>query len=306
MSLDIFLIIGASITYAAALMYPSLGENLTEVAGTYNIGTEGIMLISAATTYVGAVFTGSALIGLLLGIATGALIGAVLAAFSLGLKADQVIFGLGLILMGSFLGIFIAGTVEKTVGTVQVPLFPRASFDSLGYPFNLVFSQNLLVYIAIILAVAMWLLLSKTKFGLAVRAVGENPNVAASAGTNVVLVRTVCAVLGSAIAAVGGSFVLIGVSGIWSENLTAGRGFVGIAIVRIGFFKPLLILVFSLVFGFVDSMQLSLQTVLSGFPVQFLQMLHYITGIVALAISGKYKLAGQPASIGKPYSREER
>ena len=306
MSLDLFLVFSASITYAAALLYPSLGESFTELSGIYNIGTEGIMLISAATTYIGAVYTGNPFVGLLAGILTGGLIGAVLAVFSLSLKADQVIFGLGIILLGSFLGIFLVDVTEKQVGTIQVPLLPKVGLESLGYPLSIILKQNILVYVAIFLAFVVWFLLFRTKFGLAVRSVGENPHVAASAGINVVLVRVVCAVIGSAIAALGGSFVLIGISGIWSENLTAGRGFVGIAIVRIGFFRPLLILIFSLVFGFVDSFQLSLQVTTSGFPVQFLQMLPYITGLTALVISGKYKLFGQPASIGKPFVREER
>lgn len=302
--MNVAILLGAALVSATTLAYPSLGEALTEFSGVYNVGLEGIMLIAATTSYIAVVYTGNVYIGLLVGIGTGALIGLIQAVFAVNLKADQIVFGLGLILLGPFLGPVLK---EGFAGTTNlVPAFPAIETGPLPYGLDVILRQNALTFAAMALAVVLWYLLFRTKFGLGLRAVGEDPHVAESVGINVTLVRYLCSILGCAIAAVGGVFVVLGLTGAWAGDVTAGRGFIAIAMVRVGLYRPSLIYGVSLLFGFIDSLQLALQVSASGLPYQFLQMAPYLMGVVALAISGKFKVFGGPAGLGRPYEKEQR
>ncbi len=295
----------ATLAAGVSISYPALGETFTERSGVYNIGLEGIMLISAATSFIAALFTENPLIGLAAGLLTGALIGAIQALFAVNFSADQVVFGLGVILLGPFLSTFLASTALQS-GLRQAPVFLPLDATSLPYPLNFILRQNALLYALIPIVLVMWFVLSKTKFGLAVRSVGENPHVAASSGINVTLFRYLCSIVGSAIAAVGGTYVVLGLNGLWSDNITGGRGFIAIAMVRVGLFRPIWVAVFSILFGLVDSFQLYLAAVLGpSFPHQFLSMTPYLVGILVLLISTRYKTFTEPAALGKPYTREQ-
>lgn len=306
MALDPVQLLAATLTVGVIISYPSLGEAFSELSGVYNLGLEGIMLISAATSFIGALFTGNVAVGLLVGIMTGVLLGAVQALFAVHIGADQVVFGLGIILLGPFLSTFLASSALKS-GLRQAPIFPPLDTTGFPYPLNFILRQNALFFILFILAFVLWFLLFKTRFGLALRSVGENAHVAASAGINVSLVRYVSSIIGSTIAAIGGTFVILGLNGLWSDNITGGRGFIAIAIVRVGLFKPILILVFSLLFGLVDSFQLYQAAVLGpSFPHQFLSMAPFLIGIFALLISTRFKIFSEPTALGTPYIKEQR
>jgi simple sugar transport system permease protein len=306
MTFDAVQILLATITAGVSIAYPALGGTLTELSGVYNIGLEGIMLISAATSFIAALFTGNVFIGLSVGLLTGGLIGAIQALFAVNFRADQVVFGLGIIILGPFLSTFLASTALQS-GLRQAPILESLNTSGFPYPFNLILSQNALVYSLIPLVIVLWYVLYKTKLGLAIRSVGENPHVAASSGLNVTLLRYTCSILGCAIAAMGGTFVVLGLSGLWADNVTGGRGFIAIAMIRVGLFKPIWVAIVCILFGLVDSLQLYFSAILGpSFPYQFLGMAPYALGIVVLSVSMVRRTFAEPASLGKPYSREGR
>ncbi|MGD0646009.1 MAG: ABC transporter permease [Candidatus Bathyarchaeia archaeon] len=301
--LNFLVIISAAIPSAIAILYPALGENFTELSGIYNIGLEGIMLISAAVGFIVAIYTQSLLFGLIGGVCTGVLVGLLLAFFALNLGADQIVFGLALIIMGPFLSSFIAGTGPP--GLHSIGTLPSVNLGKGAYPFNYIFNQSILVYFGLALLFVIWYITSRTHFGLAMRATGEDPHVAASSGINVVLTRWICCIVGCAIAALGGVFVVFSLTGVWTDNITGGNGFIAIALLRVGGYRPQYVLLACIVYGFVDSLQITVQA-LRIFPYQFLAMFPYVIGIIALVIQGKFKIFPGPKSLGKPYVKGER
>lgn len=304
MQLDIILLLSASITFAASALFPAMGEVLCEYSGVYNIGLEGIMLIATGTTVIGTIYTGNPYYGVLFSIGIGGIIGFLQAVFAVNLKADQAIWGIGLILLGPFLSALMVEHAYAGGLQLGVPRISALPTQNLIYPFNVLLNQNALVFLAFGLMAVTWFLIFKTQYGLAVRTTGENPHVAASAGFNVVRIRYVQSIIGCMVASIGGAFLVVGVTGEWTFNMTGGLGFLAIALVRLGLFRPFLIALTCLAYGFLNAFQLSLQAVTSVVPHQALLMIPYIMGIVALVISARYGRSAEPASLGKPYSRE--
>lgn len=307
-ALDVSQLLLATLNAGIIISYAGLGETFSELSGVYNIGTEGIMLLAAATSFAGSLITGNPICGLILGITAGAFIGTLQAVYAVRIRADQVILGVTIaVFIGPFLSTLVSNAALRGKQIFSaIPTFPLLNTEGLPYPLNLILRQNALFFIVFILAFVLWVLLFKTRFGLAVRAVGENPHVAAACGTDVVLIRYACVILGSAIAALGGIFV-VNLKGIWSDNLTGGRGFIGIAMVRVGGFRPHLIVLASMLFGLVDSFQLYFSAVLGrSFPYQFFTMTPYVVGIATLLVSSRFRIFKEPAALGKPYLKETR
>jgi simple sugar transport system permease protein len=303
---DIAIVLASVIVSAVAVLYPALGEAFSELSGVYNIGLEGIMLICAALSFLGVRYFQSLWLGIVIGVGGGVLIGLIQALFAVRIRADQIVFGLGIIIMGQFLSSFLSGLAIQQTGRFGVETLPVLGTQNLPYPLNVILRQNALVYFSLALVLALWVLLFKTKFGLAVKSVGEDPYVAASAGVKVELIRYVSVIAGCAIASLGGIFVILGLTGTWSDGITGGNGFIAIAMVRVGHFRPLPILATCLLYGGVVSLQLELQVIASGFPHQFLQMIPYMVGILALLVSGRTSFRAEPGSLGKPYVREKK
>jgi simple sugar transport system permease protein len=301
--LNFLIVISAAIPLAIAILYPAMGENITELAGVYNIGLEGIMLISAAVGFIVALYSHNLVYGVLGGVFTGVLVGVLLAFFALNIKADQIVFGLSLIIIGPFLSSFIAGYAPSGINTISV--LPAVNLGNWAYPFNYIFNQSILVYIGFAMLAAIWYITSRTHFGLAMRATGEDPHVAASTGINVVVTRWICCIAGCAIAALGGIFVVFSLTGVWADNVTGGNGFIAIALLRVGGYRPQYVLLACLVYGFVDALQLTVQA-LRIFPYQFLEMFPYVVGIIALVVQGRFKIFPGPKSLGRPYVKGER
>src|SRR5437016_5432473 len=221
MAFDLIVILAISFSSTISLLFPALGENISELSGVYNIGLEGIMMVSAVTGYIISAYTGSPYIGIAGGVLSGGVIGLLQALFAVHLRADQVLFGLAIALLGPFLSSFIASEFFTQLGSFKVPTIGSLPTNNLPYPFNALLTQNYLVYSALALTFFLWWALFKTGFGLRLRAVGENANVAASSGNNVVGFRYFGSIVGCMVAALGGSFILFGIAGAWSPNMTA-------------------------------------------------------------------------------------
>ena len=319
--------IQSAIMQGTPLLFGATGEILTEKSGNLNLGIPGIMYIGAISGVVGGFFYQNysypvipflaVLIPLLCSLA-GALLASLLYCFlTITLKANQNVTGLALTTFGVGLGNFFGGSLIKIVKS-DVPFLSLTDIaraykttlpfaDSLGDVGKLLFSYGFLVYLSVILAVATGIFLSRTRAGLHLRAVGENPATADAAGINVTRYKYVATCIGGMIAGLGGLFYIVDYSnGIWSNNGFGDRGWLAIAIVIFATWKPTMAILGSYLFGALYILFSYIRVPMQVLPL--IQMLPYVvTILVLIAVSIRKKREDQPpASLGLAYFREER
>jgi len=291
----------AGIRLSISIAFAALGETVSQRAGVMNVGLEGIMLFSAFLAAAGAVYSGSPWGGVVLAILGGLLLAAVHGWVSIYLCANQIVSGLALV----FLGAGLSGVGYRlTIGgaPVTIPSFPAVNFGPLReIPFigPVFFSHTLLVYIAIALAIVLYLALPRTGWGLELRAAGENPHAADAAGINVNRYRLMAVLFGGAMAGLGGAFLVLAQVNAFVEGMVAGRGFIAIACVVFGGWNPLGVLIACMGFGLADALQIRLQTWYPGIPYQFFVMMPYGVALVALVIFASRSFG--PAALGLPF-----
>ncbi len=271
---------------ATPIVYAALGGVISERSGIINIGLEGMMAAGAFTAALVSFQTHAPLLGLLAGIVAGAFAGLVLGIAATRFKVDQIVAGTGI-------NLICAG--GAAYGLVLVFNQPGASKQvaALGTQYWI------LVVLAFVLAAALQWLLLRTSWGLRVRACGENPRAVAAAGLNPLALRTFAVTISGALAGLGGAFLSIGELNLYSDGMTAGRGFIALAAVIFGRWNPAGATAASVVFGFFEALQYVLQGKISWLPADAMQALPYIAALVALAgITGRVRA---PASDGVPY-----
>jgi len=292
----------STIRMTTPLAFAGLSCVISERAGIFNIGAEGMMLAGAFAAAVGALFTGSAWIGLGSACIVGMLMGLLLAVLSIPLRANQIVSGIMINILSLGLTSFLARVIMGSAITRKLPLLTHwrvpllADIPVLG---QILFEQSPLSYISYAIAVALTIVFFKTTWGLAIRAVGEHPRAAETAGLNVSLSRYLCVIVSGVLASLGGAFLSVGLVRYFTENMSAGRGFIGLTIVILGKWHPVGALFAALFFGAVDALQLRIQAFDVGIPYQFLVMLPYVCGLIA--ISGVVGRTQAPASVGLPY-----
>ena len=276
------------------IIFAGLAALITDRAGVMNIGLEGIMLSSALLGVIGSAFTQSALIGLICAIATGVLMGSIMAYFSLKLKTDIILTGIAINLLSSGGTVFLLYSVAKdkgmstslaslTMPVVQIPIIQ--SIPILG---PMISGHNVLTYLAFILVGVVWLLLYKTSLGLKIRVVGENPDAGESVGINVKEIQYTALAIRGALAAMGGAYMSMGYMDKFARDMSAGRGFIALAAEALGRGTPVGTLAASLVFGAADALGSNLQVL--DIPVQFIQMMPYLFTIIGLIIYSRAKV----------------
>jgi len=300
-------LLASTVEFSTPILLAALGEVITERSGVMNLGIEGIMLIGAFCGFWGALTTGNPWFGILIALIAGALVGVLKAFFSITLKANQVIAGLAIWILGIGLSTYLSRTVLGiTPGTVMIPGLEKAPiplFSNIPFIGKIFFDHNVLVYLTLLLVPILHFILFKTTIGLKIRAVGENPRVADTLGVNVFLIRYLCTIIGAALMGVAGSYLTLGRLFTWVEEVTAGRGWLALAIVFFSKRYPFKALLGAWLFGAAYALQYHLQAMNIGIPYQFLLMLPYIVTIVTLlGIIGREEA---PAALGIPYSREE-
>jgi general nucleoside transport system permease protein len=271
---------------ATPIIYAALGGVISERSGVVNIGLEGMMAVGAFAAVIVAFATHLPLLGLLAGIAAGALVGYVLAIAATRFKVDQIVAGTGI-------NLICAGSAAY--GLVILFNQPGASpqVTSLGNGYWL------LIVLAFVLAGALQWLLYRTPWGLRVRASGENPAAVVSAGLDPLALRVHAVVISGALAGLGGAFLSIGELNLYSDGMTAGRGFIALAAVIFGRWNPLGATVACIVFGFFEALQFVLQGQIAWLPANAMQALPYLAALIALAgVTGKVRA---PASDGVPF-----
>jgi len=300
-----FLIVlfAAALRVATPILFAALGEMLVERAGILNLGIEGIMLLAAFTAFVAADVTGSLWVGLGVAVATGVLLSALMGLLSVTFGLNQHVSGLGITLLGSGLALYF---FRLAYGGSSTPPALDQSFgqwrvlpDTALGP---LLSQYGLTYFALLLVPILAWVLARTTFGLRLHSVGENPEAVDIAGVNVFRVRYQALLAGGALMGLGGAFLSLAQLGAFTHGIVSGRGWIAIAIVIFGNWRPLRVLFGALLFGFVQALQLRLQAEGVGVPYELLLALPYLVTILVLALTGRN--ANYPAALLRPYRRE--
>ncbi len=296
----------AAVRLTTPIGLAGIGGVLSERSGVFNIALEGIMLTGSFAAVLGAHYLGDPWLGLVVAMGAGALVGLLLAYLSVTLGANQIVSGVAINLFAFGMTTFLARALLRPAGIEQVPSFhplvvPYLSRIPLVGP--VFFSQNPLVYALFVLAPVLAVFLFRTPWGLALRATGEHPRAVDTAGVNVGLVRY-CAVTASGVlAGMAGAFLSLGHLNLFTENMSAGRGFIALAAVIFGKWHPMGALVAAFLFGAADAFQLLIQTYNLGIPYQLPVMLPYVLALLALA--GVVGRSTAPAAGGIPYRAEE-
>jgi len=287
-----------------AILFASLGELVAEKSGVLNLGVEGVMLMAAFTAFDVTYMTGNPWIGILAAILVSLVLGLAFSFFAVNLRVNQVVIGLGLWLFGlglsdtlyrAFFAVGVTPTVP-IIGDMDIPYL--SSIPVIGRIF---FEQNPLVYISILLIPVVSFFLYKTNLGMKIQAVGENPRAAETMGVDGYKIRYLAVLIGAAFAGVGGAYFTISLLSTFMLNITFGRGFIALAMIYFGKWKPYRLFLPLIIFSFVDSLQLGVQAI--GVPIKyfFLNMIPYITIIALIPILGRR--AEAPAALMEPYKK---
>lgn len=288
------------------LVYAALGELVVEKAGVLNLGVEGMMLVGAVAAFIIAARTGNAWLGILAGMAGGAALAAVFAVLTLSLLANQVAAGLALSLFGIGLSAFV-GLPYVNVVIEGIRPFTIAGISDLPYIGKLLFGHNPLVYISIAQFAAIHWFLYFTRPGLIVRAVGESPQSAHAIGYPVIRIRYMAVLFGGACAGLAGAYLAVAYTPLWAEGMTAGRGWIALALVVFATWKPWRVVAGAYLFGGLTLAQFQAQASGAAIPSQLLSMLPYLATVIVLALISRDAVMirqNAPASLGKPYHPE--
>ncbi|KAF3996814.1 ABC transporter permease [Glaciimonas immobilis] len=296
-------IITSTVIAATPLIYAAIGETVVEKAGVLNLGIEGMMLVGAVAGFAAALTTGSATAGFVAAAAAGVAMSLIFAFLTLTMQANQVATGLALTLFGiglsAFLGHDLAGTPIQGLKGIDIPVLSQ--LPVLG---QLLFHYDVMVYLSLVLCASVYWFLTKSHAGLKMRAVGESPTVAHAIGHPVIFIRYLAVMFGGATAGMAGAYLSIVQTPMWVEGMTAGKGWIALALVVFGTWKPLRVVCGAYLFGGVTVLQLYAQGFGLGIPSELLSMLPYIATIVVLVIicrDPKTILLNQPVSLGRSF-----
>ena len=318
-------ILQGAVQIGTIYLFASLGEIYAERSGILNLGIEGMMIMGAATSFLFTLAYGH-LAAILAALVIGMVLGLILGVMAVSLRLNQVVVGLALTIFGTGMSGFlthptIRGGVLRTLNphipesllmiqeAPKLPEMPIPILSNIPIIGRAFFSHNILVYISYILSVFMWFILFKTRIGLSIRSVGENPGMADAMGVNVFLIRYLTSMLCGGFASLAGAYLFIGFHPFWQEGMTAGRGFIALALVILATWSPLRAIFGAYLFGGVEAIQYRLQVKGFGAQIpQFVLMLPHIVTIITLTLlsfESVRKRLGVPAALGVPYSREE-
>jgi general nucleoside transport system permease protein len=296
-------ILASGIRLATPYLYAAIGETFSQKSGVLNLGVEGQMLLGSFAAFYVTFITGNLWLGLLAAILTGALMGLAMAFVTVNLHAKQGISGIGFYLFGlgmsDLLFQKLMGTVETVRGFPRVSIPVASSIPGVG---DIFFNQNILVYGAYLLVPIAWFVLNKTTLGLKIRSVGENPDAADSLGVSVVRIRYFTIILGGTFSGIAGASLSIALLNVFQQNMTSGLGFIAVALVYFGAWRPWGVLGGALLFSMVNSLQLWIQVLGVPLPSEIAVMMPYIlTIIVLVATASKIR---SPSALTKPFERE--
>jgi ABC-type uncharacterized transport system permease subunit len=297
-------ILASGIRLATPYLYAAIGETFGQRSGVLNLGVDGQMLLGAFAAFYVAIKTGNLWLGILSAMVVGALMGLAMAFVTVNLHAEQGISGIGFYLFGLGLSDLLfqklLGTVETVKGFRKVHIPVLSDLPVVGEIF---FRQNVLVYIAFALVPIAWFILNKTTLGLKIRAVGENPEAADSLGVSVARIRYFTIILGGTLSGVAGASMSIALLNVFQQNMTSGLGFIAVALVYFGAWRPWGVLAGALLFSLVNSLQLWIQVLGIPIPSDIAVMMPYILTILVLVATVSRVRA--PSALTKPFERAD-
>jgi general nucleoside transport system permease protein len=282
-------ILYSTVRMATPLLLAALGGLFSERSGVINIALEGLMLAGAFTSAVVTYYAGNPWIGLLAGIGAGIFISVIHAVACIQFDSDQVVTGTAINILMFGIPTLLSGALFGTTGST--PQIPRA---------NLL--PNAPVVIAFALVPFVWYVLYRTPLGLRLRAAGENPEAADTAGVSVSRLRYSGVLLSGALAAIGGAYLSIGQSSLFTRNMTAGRGFIALAALIFGKWRPVQTMLACLLFGFAEAVAIQMQGVIPHVRVEYIQIIPYVLTMIVLA--GFIGASRAPRALGRPYVKE--
>ena len=297
-------ILASGIRLATPYLYAAIGETFGQKSGVLNLGVEGQMLLGSFAAFYVTFKTGNLWLGLLTAMLVGALMGLAMAYVTVNLHAQQGISGIGFYLFGlgmsELLFQRLMGSVETIQGFPKVHIPFLSDIPGIGEIF---FSQNLLVYGAYLLVPLAWFVLNKTTLGLKIRAVGENPDAADSLGVSVARVRYFTIILGGTLSGIAGASLSIALLNVFQQGMTSGQGFIAVALVYFGAWRPVGVLGGALLFSLVNSLQLWIQVLGIPIPSDIAVMMPYVLTILVLVATVSRVRA--PSALSKPFERED-
>lgn len=290
-------------TAATPLLIAAIGELVVERSGVLNLGVEGMMIMGAVTGFGVALTTGSPWLGFLAAMIVGALFSLLFGFLTLTLVTNQVATGLALTLLGlglsGMIGEAFVGQPGVKLGAIYIP-----GLTDIPFVGRLLFGQDPMFYLSILLTVAVGWFLFRTRAGLTLRSVGDNHGSAHALGIGVIRIRYLAVMFGGACAGVAGAYLSLVYTTQWIENMTAGRGWIALALVVFASWRPLRVLAGAYLFGAVSIGQLHAQALGIGIPSQFLSLLPYLATVVVLVLISRNRrltMVNTPASLGRPF-----
>lgn len=291
-------LLAAAVQSGTPILYATLGEIFTEKSGVLNLGVEGAMILGALAGFMVAKFTGSPVIGFLAAGFVGSLATSIHGVVCLWFQGNQVVSGLALTILGAglanYLGTAYVGLSAPGFSPLALPVL--SEIPVIGKIF---FQQDLLVYFSYCIPLLMWLFFARTRFGLSLRAVGEYPAAATAAGLNVFFYRWVGILVGGFFMGLGGAYLSLAYTHLWTTNLTGGRGWIAVALVIFAFWRPGRAVFGAYLFGGVMALQLRLQASGTQLPSSLLLMLPYALTVFVLVLSSwKKGSSDEPGALG--------
>ncbi|GLC30772.1 ABC transporter permease [Clostridium omnivorum] len=301
-------LIASTLCFATPLLFAGLGAVFSERSGVVNIGLDGMMTMGAFFAVYGTFITGSPFVGLIFAAIAGGAIAAIHAVLSINLKADQVVSGTAINLfataLSSFLIVKLFNKGGQTDGVTPFPYHVPAGIEKIPFIGTILANINWFVILALVLVYVSHFVLYKTPLGLRIRSVGEHPKAADTLGINVYAMRYLCVILSGVLAGIGGAALSIGITPLYREGMVAGRGFIALAALIFGNWKPVGTLGACLLFGFAEAFQIKAQGFGWNLPTELYSSLPYI--LTMLALSGFVGKTTPPAADGAPYEKGQR
>jgi simple sugar transport system permease protein len=295
-------VFASMIRLATPYLFASLGETLGQRSGVLNLGLDGMMLMGAFFAFYTVFVTGNLILGLIAAMIVGGLMGLAMGFISVTLKAEQGISGIGIFLFGLGMSELLfqlwIGTPKTVSGFPDVYIPFLSDIPIIGQIF---FRHHILVYVAFALVPILTFVLNRTNFGLMIRAVGQNPEAADAMGVSVARVRYTTLIIGGILGGLAGASLSIAQLNVFQQNLTAGQGFIAVALVYFGGWRPSRVMLGALLFSFVNALQLQISVIGVDIPTEFAVMAPYVITLIALIFASKRR--DKPDALTKPFER---
>lgn len=301
-----------------SLLYATLGEIYTERAGILNLGVEGMMMMGALSAFTVSFYTGSLILAIVVAMLIGGAMALIHAFLCITMRANQVVSGLSITLFGTGLASYLGQRLGPASNGKNLVGMTASSFTDYSIPFledipilSAFFNQDILTYALFLIIPIAWIYMYKTRSGLTLRAVGEDPRTAAAMGISVSKVRYIYTVIGGMLVGLGGAHLTLGYTPGWSENVTGGRGWIVIALVIFAGWNPGRAIFGAVLFGGINAIQFRLQAAGTVIPASFLNMAPYIVTVIVLTVMtllGREKRGkfSPPAALGTSFSIEDK